>query len=486
MSDAPLRQRMTSLDASFLYLEQPNALLHVGAIFTFARRLDFNRLLSYLEERLPLIPRYLQRAMMVPLNLGHPTWEMDPEFDIHDHVIRHHLRGTGNAEALAQLCAKLFAEPLQRTRPLWEMHVIDGYGDGCAILSKTHHCMIDGASGVQLTNLLMDPSPKPAPLPARSLPKPTTIAHPLVRATEAALDSIRKQTGALFAAAQQLRRPAQAMAEIRATLDAVGTLTRTVVEGPPRMPFNGEIGKKRSVAWAPLSLNEVRAIKSRLGGTVNDVVLSVICGGLRNYLLEARVSVDGVQLKVGVPVSVRSEGDRARLGNRVSMMIAPLPLDVDDPVERLRRISGSMEVLKHSGESRQMERLLSLGDLLPPILQPQLARLQGIVTPVNTVITNVPGPRETRYLLGEPVRQMVPLVPLAARIGLGFAILSYADQLTIGIHADAGQVISAWRVERAVRRAFEDLWAATGLERVVAKAKVESALKRRGRIDTKV
>ena len=166
-----LNRRMTSLDASFLYLEQPNALLHVAGIYTFDHPLDYEDLLQYVSDRLPLIPRYTQRAVMVPLNLAHPTWEEDPEFDIRQHIVRHRLKGGHDDAALAALCAKLFAEPLDRSRPLWEMHFIEGYRHGCAVLAKTHHCMIDGASGVQLINLLMDPTPKPTsivPAPARA------------------------------------------------------------------------------------------------------------------------------------------------------------------------------------------------------------------------------------------------------------------------------------------------------------------------------
>ncbi len=482
MTTQPLNHRMSSLDASFLYLERPNALLHVGAIFSFARRLDLGPLVAYMQERLPLIPRYCQRVVTVPLNIGHPTWETDPDFDIHDHVIHHHLRGSGDDEALARLCARLFAEPLDRSRPLWELHIIDGYGTGSALLSKTHHCMIDGASGVELTNLLMDPSPRPAPLPARPLPKAEAISHPLLRAAEAVVDTVWMQLGALSGAARFLTRPSRAVEELRATLDAVGTLTRSVAESPAPMPFNGEIGRERTIAWARLSLNETRAIKSRLGGTVNDVVLSVICGGLRHYLSACGVDVGRSELKAMVPVSLRTEHQHVRLGNRVSMMVAPLPISLVDPIERLRQISATMDVLKNSGQSRQMERLVGLTDLLPPILQLPLARLQVAIAPVNTICTNVPGPRETRYLLGEPVQSMVPLVPLGAGVGLGFAILSYADQLTIGITADASRVANAWRVEGALRRSFEELWKATGLERVAEAPRIGSALTRRARM----
>jgi diacylglycerol O-acyltransferase len=466
-----LNRRMTSLDASFLYLEQPNALLHVAGIYTFAHPVDYEDVLRYVRDRLDLIPRYTQRAVMVPLNLAHPTWEDDPDFDIRQHVLRHRLKSGHDDLALATLCAKLFAEPLDRGRPLWEMHLIEGYRNGCAMLAKTHHAMIDGASGVQLINLLMDPTPKPAAAVEPPLARPrrkAALPNPLTHAAEGLLDIARTQLSLGLQAAALLRRPARALAEGRATVDAIATLARTLLSGAPPTLFNGSIGKRRALAWARLSLNEVKATKNRLGGTVNDVVLAVIAGALRTYLQAHGVKIDRTELKAMVPVNVRSEHDQLKLGNRVSMMVAPLPIGITDPLERLRQVSAAMDLLKSGGQANQMERVVALTDLLPPFVQRPLARLQASVSPVNTVCTNVPGPRETRYLLGEPVQLMVPLVPLAAGIGLGFAILSYADQLTIGLNADAERVADIWRLAEALHRSFEELWAATGLERIAA------------------
>ncbi|MFI5364753.1 MAG: wax ester/triacylglycerol synthase family O-acyltransferase [Candidatus Binatia bacterium] len=480
MTELPvLNRRMTSLDASFLYLEQPNALLHVGGLYTFAHPLNYERLLRYVHDRLHLIPRYTQRALMVPLNLAHPTWEADPAFDIRHHIVRHRLKGDAGDATLAALCAELFAQPLDRSRPLWDMHLIEGYGSGCAVLSKTHHCMIDGASGVQLINLLMDPTPKPAAIqpPAETLSgkRAGALPSPLTHAALGLIDTVRTQLEIGRDVARALLKPANALHEARATLDAVSTLARTLLTGAPPMPFNGPIGKGRALAWAPLSLNEVKAVKNRLGGTVNDVVLAVISGGLRTYLRDHGVSVDRTELKAMVPVNVRGAHEHLKLGNRVSMMVAPLPIGITDPVERLRQVSGAMDLLKNGGQAGQMERVVALTDLLPPPLQKPLARLQAAVSPVNTICTNVPGPRETRYMLGEPVRLMVPLVPLAAGIGLGFAIMSYADQLTIGLNADAKRVPDVWKLAAALHQSFEELWVATGLERVAPSTKLQAS-----------
>jgi diacylglycerol O-acyltransferase len=471
MMDTPsLNHRMTSLDASFLYLEQPNSLLHVAGIYTFARPLDYKAVLRYVAERLPSIPRYTQRVVPVPLNLAHPTWEPDPEFDIRQHVVRHTLPTPGDDRELSTLCGQLFADALDRSRPLWEMHLIEGYGKGCAVLAKTHHCMIDGASGVQLINLLMDPTPG-----QRTRPQAPAAAHaspakglptPITRVASGLLDTARAQVEMGQRVARSLLQPSRAIAEARSTLDAVSTLVRTLLTGAPSTPFNGPLSPHRALAWVRLSLNEVKAIKNRLGGTINDVVLAIISGGLRRHLRDRGVKVDRTELKAMVPVNVRGEHEHLKLGNRVSMMVAPLPIGVADPVERLRQVSVAMDVLKSVGQSAQMERVVALTDLLPPVLQQPLARLQASVSPVNTVCTNVPGPRETRYMLGEAVQLMVPLVPLAAGIGLGFAIMSYSDQLTIGINADAERVPDVWKLSHDLDAAFDELWSVTGLEHV--------------------
>jgi diacylglycerol O-acyltransferase len=478
-----LSWRMTSLDASFLYLERPNALMHVAGIYTFAGRIDFERLVRDVRNRLDVIPRYTQRAVMVPLNLGHPTWEPDPEFDVRDHVKRHTLKAPGSDAALAEICARIFAIQLDRSKPLWEMHLIEGYrGAGCALLSKTHHCMIDGASGVQLIELLMDPTPKPSKVEHRRQP-PLRPALPsaLARAAFGLTDTVRTQLQLGWNALQLLARPARALRETKFTAEAVTAMTRTMLSGIPPTPFNGRLGEQRALAWAPFSLNEVKTIKNRLGGTVNDVVLAIISGGLREYLRDHGVKVDRTELKAMIPVNMRGEHEHLKLGNRVSMMVAPLVIGITDPVERLRQVSAATEQLKSSGQAAQMERVVSLTDLLPPPLQRPLAQLLATGAPVNTVCTNVPGPRETRYMLGEPAQLMVPIVPLASGIGLGFAIMSYGNQLTIGLNADAERVPDLWKLAEGLHRSFDELWRVTGLERITVPPKAEPEIKRRTR-----
>jgi len=474
-----LRRRLTSLDASFLYLERPNALMHVGGLYVFDAGVEFEDFVDDVERRLPLIPRYVQRIITVPFNLGHPTWEDDETFDISRHIHRHELDAGADAHALASLCARLFAEPLDRERPLWELHFIEGFSGGTAVLAKTHHCMIDGASGVQLIDTLLDPTPNPRPVSDVALPVPSPIPSSFARSLEGLVSAVREQIDTGRSLWKTLSDPRRIVADGRQTVEAATIAARTFLEGAPATPFNGPLGVERTLSWETLSLNEVKSIRNRLGGTVNDVVLTVIAGAIRNYLRSIRADVDAEELKVAVPVSMRTVKEKADLGNRVSMMVAPLPISVANPIERLRCVAASMDLLKESGQSGQMQRLLNLTDLIPPAVQAPLARLQPNQLPVNTVCTNVPGPRVLRYVLGHQVRAMVPLVPLGGGIGLAFAIMSYSDQLTIGITADAGLVPAPWKVAAAIREAYEDLWASTGLERVARDRHVASALERR-------
>lgn len=474
-----LPRRLSSLDASFLYLERPNSLLHVGALVRFDAGLTFDAFVADVERRLPLIPRYAQRVVTVPLNLGHPTWEQDQAFDVRNHVRRHVLEIGSDERTLTELAARLFATPLDRSRPLWELHFIEGFAGGTAMLAKTHHCMIDGASGVQLIDLLLDPTPTPRIIGDAALPLPSPVPSPFARTLEGLVATVRDQFDAGQRLWKAVTNPRSVFDDGRQTVAALTTAARTVLEGAPPTPFNGPLGLERSLAWATLSLNEVKAIRNRLGGTVNDVILTVIAGALRHYLRALDADVDAEELRVAVPVNVRTSKQRDELGNRVSMMVAPLPISILDPVERLRCVAASMDLLKETGQPAQVQRILGLTEIIPPVLQAPLARLQPSQLPVNTICTNVPGPRVIRYVVGHQVRLMAPLVPLGGNIGLGFAIMSYSDQLTIGITADSALVSDPWRVAAAIDESYEELWRATGLERVARDRRVGSALERR-------
>ncbi len=472
--------RMTALDAAFYHLERTGQLLHVGGIYTVAGALDYERTLADLSARMHLIPRYTQRVVPVPLNLGHPTWEPARGFDIRLHVVRHALRRPGDDEQLRSLASRLFAEPLVRSRPLWELHQIDGYrGDRSAILAKVHHCMIDGVSGVQLLGVMFDPSPSPAPPP----PAPeATPVPPLptrsAQAWRALADGAATSVEGLRGLGGLLRHPAEGWEEVRTTLTGIGELVRLALAPIPHTPFNGFVGTLRRIEWATFDLNQVKAIKNRLGGTVNDVILATISGALRRYLEGRGVNPDRVELRAMCPVNLRTAAEHLKLGNRVSALMAPLPVGIFDPLERLRQVRAAMEQLKRSGESLRMSRMMDLLSYVPVPLQHQLGWVQS-APPVNTICTNVPGPPVSLYFQGRRLDTMVPIVPLAQGVGLAFAILSYADTITIGANLDPGLISDGERISAALRACLDELRALAGVEPIARRDPVRSERQRR-------
>jgi WS/DGAT/MGAT family acyltransferase len=459
-----MSDRMTALDAAFYHLERTGQLLHVGGIYTAEGALDYDRTLADLSARLHLIPRYTQRVVPVPLNLGHPTWEQARGFDIRMHVVRHTLRRPGDDEQLRSLASRLFAEPLARSRPLWELHQIDGYrGDRSALLAKVHHCMVDGVSGVQLLGVMFDPSPRPAPPP----PAPaTTPAPPLptrsAQAWRALADGAATVVEGVRDLGGLLRHPATALEELQTTVTGLSELLRLGLAPIPQTPFNGFVGTLRRIEWATLDLNQVKAIKNRLGGTVNDVILATISGALRRYLESRGINPDRVELRAMCPVNLRTAAEHLKLGNRVSALMAPLPVGIFDPLERLRQVRAAMEQLKRSGESMRMSRMMDLLSYVPVPLQHQMSWVQS--TPVNTICTNVPGPPVSLYFQGKRLEAMVPIVPLAQGVGLAFAILSYADTITIGADLDPGLIHDGSRISADLYVSFDELRALANVE----------------------
>ncbi|MCW5892802.1 MAG: wax ester/triacylglycerol synthase family O-acyltransferase [bacterium] len=484
MADAsPSRggDRMTALDAAFWNLERTGQLLHVGGLYTVEGGLDFARMLDDLAGRLHVIPRYTQRVVPVPLGLAHPTWEPAPRFDIRDHVLRHTLRAPGDDEQLKRLASRLFAAPLDRTKPLWELHLIDGYrGERSAIFAKVHHCMIDGVSGVQLLGVLFDPTPSPTPYPpppaVAEPPPPATPARQVWRALQ---DGASAGAALATSVAELARRPADLVAAAQELGTTAWQLAELALAPVPETPFNGHVSILRRIEWATFSLNETKGIKNRLGGTMNDVVLTTIAAALRRYLEERGLVPDRVELRAMCPVNVRTASEHLRLGNRVSMMVAPLPVGIFDAHERFRQVRAATDQLKRAGESVRNERLLAALAWLPVPLQTQLGWLQLVHSPVNTVCTNVPGPPVSLYTQGKRLDAMVAMVPLAQGVGLAFAILSYADTITICASFDPALLRDGERIVEHLQTSFEELRTLAGVERVERQAPVRPERQRR-------
>jgi len=454
---APPR-RMSSRDAGFLYLERPHALLHIGCVAVVEGALSREALLERLAARLPRLRRYGQRAIPVPLALGHPTWEDDPAFAVHRHVHRWALPAPGGELELREAVESLVAQPLDRERPLWEMHLIEGLDGGrTALFQKVHHCMVDGMAGAQLLEVLLDAAPdRREPEPAAPGFAPALPA-PAARAGLALADGLRRQLRLAGSALGALRGPAAARAAVTRLRDAAHSAVQLAANDVPRMPWNEAIGSARRLEFTRLPMDGVREIRARRGGTVNDVVLSVLAGGLHHYLVASGHATRGLELTALVPVSLRDADAAHALGNRISGMLVPLCVDLPEEVPRLAATCAITERLKQRAAWTGLDALLGALDEAPAPLVALLGSSLRLGRLANLIATNVPGPRETRWLARHRVEALYPIVPITDGIGLGLAVFSYDGALHVGLNADAGLVPDLEKLRHGIEAAFERL-----------------------------
>ena len=454
---APPR-RMTSRDAGFLYLERPHALLHIGCVAVMEGVVTREALIERLEARLPRLRRYAQRAISVPLSLGHPTWEDDPDFAVHRHVHRWALPAPGGDQELQEAVEALLAQPLDRDRPLWEMHLVEGlHGGRTALFQKIHHCMVDGLAGAQLLEVLLDAAPgrrEPEAAPASFVHE---LPAPAARAGLALADGLRRQLRLAGSALGALRGPAAARAAIGRLRDAAHSAVQLAARDVPEMPWNAPIGSGRRLEFTRLPMEGVREIRARRGGTVNDVVLSVLAGGLHHYLVANGHATRGLELTALVPVSLRDADAAQALGNRISGMLVPLCVDLSEEVPRLAATRAITDRLKEHAAWTGLDALLGALDEAPAPIVALLGSTLRLGRLANLVATNVPGPRETRWLARQRVEAIYPIVPITDGIGLGLAVFSYGGTLHVGLNADAGLVPDLEKLRHGIETAFERL-----------------------------
>jgi len=459
MPSTNLQRRMSSQDAAFLYFESERAPLHVGSVAVMEGSLPFDVLLEATASKMHLIPRYRQRLVVPPFYVGHPSWEDDPGFSLERHIFQVQLPPPGTREQLEQLTSELFEPPMKRDRPLWDIHVIYGLEDGnTAMLSRVHHCLIDGVSGMELTLILLDLVPDPAPVaPPDEAWAPRSLPGPVQAWTNAVLDQWERNLQA-FA---DLRLGAlEPRAQLRRATDlarAVGTATPAMLRRPRPMRWNRRISSKRRVAWAEMLFQEVRAIRSALGGTVNDVVLAIIGGALGRYLRAHGERTDGVAVRVMIPTNVRSEEEAGALGNRVSMMLADVPVGIEDAVARLEAVRSETSRVKAQDQSGAFESFLQMAENVPPAIQ-RLAGFAGVPGGTfNLVCTNVPGPMIPLYSVGHRMISFWGMLPLAADLGIGVAIGSYDKSLYVSIMSEPSIVEDVSLIRDFIDEEFQAL-----------------------------
>jgi diacylglycerol O-acyltransferase len=462
----PKTDRLTALDTGFLHLERSGAHMHVAAIFVFdGEPPAYDELVEAIEARIHLVPRYRQKLAHVPYGQGRPVWVDDPHFNIRYHLRHSALPAPGSDEQLKNLASRLFALPLDRTKPLWELNLVEGLDGGrFAIISKTHHALVDGVSGVDITSVIFDTSPSPSPTEAREW-----LAHPEPTDAELLADALLERATVPAEAARGLRAltraPRHAVGRAGEWLVGIGAMAWAGLNPAPDTPFNVPIGPHRRYTWVDADLARFKAIKDELGGTLNDVVLAVVTLALGRFLRRRGEATDGLVLRAMVPVSVRADAQRGALGNRVAAMWAPLPVGNEDARAVLAEISEAMRGLKESGQAVGAQALTSLADFAPPTIMSQAARLQSRQRFFNLVVTNVPGPQIPLYLLGRHLQAFYPVVPLAHRQALGIAIMSYDGRLGFGLLGDYDAMPDLEALAADLEAAIDDLGRAAGLRK---------------------
>ncbi|NND02326.1 MAG: wax ester/triacylglycerol synthase family O-acyltransferase [Acidimicrobiia bacterium] len=460
-------ERLSFLDSSFLALESRTTHFHVAGMLVFEAGdlkrpdggIDVERIKRFIESRLHLIPRYRQRLAHVPLE-RYPVWVDDAHFNIDYHIRHTSLPKPGSSEQLRALMGRLCSQQLDRSKPLWELNIVEGLeGDHFALISKIHHAMIDGISGVDLMAVLLnltpteefdDPEPfEPRPVPSDAEMIIKEAARRAGRVT-AALRSVQTLTDDVQTMALQGARRVRA---IRNSLGS-GWLSQASMT-----PLNGTIGPNRRFETLRTNLEEVKEVKNALGGSVNDVILATVAGGVRRYLEAHKVELNDIDFRVMAPVSVRSPSQRGTLGNQVAMWIVSMPVDEPDATARLEAVQSETMKLKMTDQALGAASLVQMSSGAPSTLVSMASRLATGARPFNMTVTNVPGPQFPMHLLGAKLIRQYPLVPLWHGHGVGIALFSYDGEICWGFNADYDVMEDLDGFVSAIEESFQELLA---------------------------
>jgi diacylglycerol O-acyltransferase len=430
--------RLSSVDASFLTQETSASHMHVGAILIFeGPPPSYGDLLDHVRSRLHLVPRFRQKLAFPPIQMGRPFWIDDPSFNLEYHVRHSALPSPGSEDQLRRMAARVFSQQLDRTKPLWELWLVQGLKQKrFALISKTHHAVVDGVAGVDIATVLFDVTPVPEPaepehewVPQSEPSAADLAAHGVEGIATTPLRLARR-------VATAIEHPGPAVKQATDAAEAVGEVAWALANPAPGVPLNVEIGPHRRFCWVRSELAELKRIKNVLGGTVNDVVLAVVSGALRRWLERRGVRTEGLELRALVPVSIRAEDEQGQLGNRIAAMRGPLPVYIEDPVRRLEAVREAMEGLKASKQALGAEVISRFNDFAPPTLLAQASRLNFSTRLFNLIVTNVPGPQIPLYVLGRELEDVFPVAFLPQNHALAVAIMSYNGGIDFGLLAD--------------------------------------------------
>jgi diacylglycerol O-acyltransferase / wax synthase len=451
--------RLSALDVSFLTNESSSAHMHVGAIMIFEGPPPaYEDLLEHVNSRLHLVPRFRQKLAHPPVETGRPFWIDDPTFNLEYHVRHSALPSPGSEEQLRNMAARVFSQQLDRTKPLWELWLVQGLTrKRFAIVSKTHHALVDGVSGVDIATVLFDLKPVPEPIRAEHewVPSPSPSSRAL--AAKGAEGVAKFPLRLARRLEHAIENPRAALAQVGELAEAVGEVAWTFADPAPDVPLNLEIGSHRRFVWVRSDLSQFKRIKDVLGGTVNDVVLAVVAGGVREWLHSRGIRTEGLEVRAQIPVSIRTTDERGHLGNKIAAMRAALPVYIEDPVQRLGKVREQMSDLKDSKQALGAEVISRFNDFAPPTLLAQAARINFSTRLFNLVVTNVPGPQVPIYLLGRELEDIFPVGFLPPHQALFVAIMSYNGGINFGLLADYDSMDDVDVIATGIERALADL-----------------------------
>jgi diacylglycerol O-acyltransferase len=466
-----LNRRLSGIDAAFLYLERKEIPLNIAAVGIFDGPIPFREFVASIDAKLDLVPRYRQVAVPPPFNLGYPTWEYDPDFDIKRHIFRVRLKAPGGEGDLEALASGLLSQVLDRGKPLWEMHVVDGLQDGRgALIVRIHHALADGVAGAALLRVMLDATPESPHATHRPRTRPPvrprvehTFAEQIGGAIQSALENAVAAEAGLLSLADGLLSDRG-----KGALQELATLLPELLQPPERFPFNKPCSGDRKFCWTEVDFSQVQAIRAALGGKVNDCILSVVVRAISRYIRLHGEKVSGRFLRVVCPVNLRGDEQGESLGNRITFLPVVLPLDVRDPVEMLRAVSARMEIMKSVRAAELIAIGASfLGTTPAPVQELFWRGLPMVPLPLpllNIICTNVPGSPTPLYTVGRRLLASYPHVPTGYELGLGVAVQSYDGKLFFGLTADAHVAPDVARLREYIQVCFRDLCKAAGVK----------------------
>ena len=430
--------RLSSTDVSFLTNESSSSHMHVGAIMIFEGPApSYEDLLDHIQSRLRLVPRFRQKLAYPPVQTGRPFWVDDPNLNLEYHVRHSALPAPGSEDQLRRMAARVFSQQLDRSKPLWELWLVQGLTrNRFALLTKTHHAVVDGASGVDIATVLFDLNPVPEQPHSDDAWTPQPEPSSATLLAKGVEDVARAPVRAVRRLERAVQHPESAVKQVRDAVEAVSEVGWNFANPAPKVPMNVEIGSHRRFAWVRSDLDRFKRVKDALGGTVNDVVLAVVAGALREWLRGRGIRTEGLELRAQVPVSIRASDEHGQLGNRLAVMRAPLPVYIADPVRRLEAVSQAMKGLKQSKQALGAEVISRFNDFAPPTLLAQAARINFSTRLFNLTVTNVPGPQVPLYVLGRELEDIFPIGFLPPNQALFVAIMSYNGGINFGLLAD--------------------------------------------------